>query len=98
LPKPYENKKGIKNGNQGVTTFFLTYLSDVVHKKNLLNPFLVQRKCIIIYLMKTKRTLKSHRKIILRRKHPYLKNDYYYANRNLGKIQVLLFDIIQIPS
>jgi hypothetical protein len=41
---------------------------------------------------------KNHRKIILRRNHPNLRNDYYYANRNVGKIQVLLFDIFQIPS
>jgi hypothetical protein len=27
--------------------------------------------------------------------HPNLRNDYYYANRNLGKIQVLLFDILK---
>jgi hypothetical protein len=56
----------------------------------------VQRKCTTIYLMKTERTLKSHRKIILKRKHPNLRNDYSYANKNLEKIQVLLFDIFQI--
>jgi hypothetical protein len=41
----------------------------------------------------TERTLKSYKKIILRRKYPNLENDFSYANRNLGKIQVLLFDI-----
>jgi hypothetical protein len=91
-------KKGIKNGNQRATTFFLTCLGDVVHKKNLLNPSLVKINCTTTYLMKTERTLKSHRKIILRRKHPNLKNDYSYANKNLEKIQVLLFDIFQIVS
>jgi hypothetical protein len=91
-------KKGIKNGNQRATTFFLTCLGDVVHNKTLLNPISVQRKSTTIYLMKTERTLKSHRKIILRRKHPNLGNDYSYANKNLGKIQVLLFDIFQIAS
>jgi hypothetical protein len=34
---------GIKNGNQRETTFFLTYQSDVVHKKNWLNPNRVQK-------------------------------------------------------
>jgi hypothetical protein len=58
----------------------------------------MQRKCTTIYLMKIKRTLKSHYKKILRRKHPNLGNDYSYANKNLGKIQVLLFDIFQITS
>jgi hypothetical protein len=48
--------------------------------------------------MKTKKTLKSHRKIKLRRIHPNLRNDYSYTNKNLGKIQVLLFDIFQIAS
>jgi hypothetical protein len=91
-------KRGIKNGNQRATTFFLTCLGDVVHKKNLLSPNPVQRKCTTIYLIKIERTLKSHRKIILRRKHPNLRNDYSYANKNLGKIQVLLFDIFQIAS
>jgi hypothetical protein len=42
--------------------------------------------------------LKSHKKIILRRKHPYLRNDCSCAKKNLGKIQVLLFDIFQIAS
>jgi hypothetical protein len=73
-------KKGIKNGNQRATTFFLTCLGDVVQKKNLLNPSPVKINCTTIYLMKTKRTLKSHRKITLRRKHPNLRNDYSYAN------------------
>jgi hypothetical protein len=91
-------KKGIKNGNQRATTFFLTCLGDVVHKKNLLSPNPVQRKCTTIYSMKIERTFKSHRKIILRRIHPNLRNDYSYANTNLGKIQVLLFDIFQIAS
>jgi hypothetical protein len=91
-------KRGIENGNQRATTFFLTCLGDVVHKKKLLNPSPVKRNCTTIYLMKTERTLKSHRKIILWRKHPNLRNDYSYANKNLGKIQVLLFDIFQIAS
>jgi hypothetical protein len=78
-------KKGIKNGNQRATIFFLTCLGDVVHKKNLLSPNLVQRKCTTIYLMKAERTLKSHIKIFLRRIHPNLRNDYSYANKNLGK-------------
>jgi hypothetical protein len=91
-------KKGIRKGNQRATTFFLTCLGDVVHKKNLLNPSLVKRNCTTIYLIKTERTLKTHSKIILRRKHPNLRNDYSYANKNLGKIRVLLFDIFQIVS
>jgi hypothetical protein len=86
-------KRGIKNENQRETTFFLTCLGDVVHKKNLMSPNPVQKKCTTTYLMKTERNLKSHKKIILRRKHPNLVNDYSYANKNLGKIQVLLFDI-----
>jgi hypothetical protein len=86
-------KREIKNGNQRATTFFLTCLGDVVLKKNLLSPNPVQRKCTTIHLMKIERTLKSHKKIILKRKHPNLGSDYSYANRNLGKIQVLLFNI-----
>jgi hypothetical protein len=42
--------------------------------------------------------LKSHKKIILRKKHPYLRNDCSCAKKNLGKIQVLSFDIFQIAS
>jgi hypothetical protein len=42
--------------------------------------------------------LKSHKKIILRRKHPYLRNDCSCAKKNLGKIQVPLFDTFQIAS
>jgi hypothetical protein len=91
-------KKGIKNGNQRGTKFFLTCLGDVVDKKKLLNPSPVERNCTTIYLMKIERTLKSLRKIILRRKHPNLRNEYSYANENLGKIQVLLFDIFQIAT
>jgi hypothetical protein len=74
---------GVKNGNERATTFFLTCLGDVVHEKKLLNPSLVRRNCTTIYLMKTEGTLKSHRKIILRRKHPNLRNEYSYANKNL---------------
>jgi hypothetical protein len=48
--------------------------------------------------MKIERTLKSHRKIILKKIHPNLRNDYSYANKNLGKIKVLLFHIFQIAS
>jgi hypothetical protein len=32
------------------------------------------------------------------RNHRNPRNKYYYANMNLGKIQVLLFDIFQIAS
>jgi hypothetical protein len=85
-------------GTKEQPPFFLTCLGDVVHKKNLLNPSPLQRKSTTIYLMKTERTLKSHRKIILRRNHPNLRNDYFYANKNLRKIQVLLYDIFQIAS
>jgi hypothetical protein len=85
----------MQTGNQRATTFFLTCLGDVVHKKKLLSPNRVQRKCTTIYLMKTERTLKIHKRIILKRKHPNLGNDYSYANKNLGKIQVLLFDIFK---
>jgi hypothetical protein len=76
-------KKGTKNGNQRVTTFFLTCIGDVVHKKNLLDPSPEQRKCTTIYIMKTERTLKSHRKI--GENPPNLRNDYSYVNKNLEK-------------
>jgi hypothetical protein len=59
-------KKEVENRNQRATTFFLVCLSDVVHKKNLLNHSLVEINCTIIYLMKKEETLKNHRKIILR--------------------------------
>jgi hypothetical protein len=98
FPNLKKIKRGIKNGNQRATIFFITCLGDVVHKKNLLNPSPVKRKCTTIYLMKTERTLKSHRKIILKRKNPNLRNDYSYANKNPRKIQVLLCDIFQIAS
>jgi hypothetical protein len=91
-------KKGVENRNQGATIFFLACLSDVVHKKNLLNHSPVKRNSTHIYLWKTEKTLKSHKKIILKRKHPYLRNDCSCAKKNLGKIQVLLFDTFQIAS
>jgi hypothetical protein len=49
-------KKGISNEDQRAAIFFLTFLGDVVHKKILLNPHLVQIKCTTFYLMKTLRT------------------------------------------
>jgi hypothetical protein len=70
----------------------------LAHKKNLLNHSPVKRNCTHIYSWKTEKTLKSHKKIILRRKHPYLRNDYSCARKNLGKIQVLLFDTFQRAS
>jgi hypothetical protein len=91
-------KKGVENGNQRATIFFPAFLSDVVHKKNLLNHSPVKRNCTHIYSWKTKKTLKSHKKIILKRKHPYLRNDCPCVKKNLGKIQVLLFDTLQIAS
>jgi hypothetical protein len=39
--------------NQRATTFFLAYLSNLDHKKILLKPLLVQKKCTIFYFMKT---------------------------------------------
>jgi hypothetical protein len=45
-------KKEVENRNQRATTFFLVCLSDVVHKKNLLNHNLTEINCTIIYLMK----------------------------------------------
>jgi hypothetical protein len=36
-------RKGIKNGNQRATIFFLACLNHVVHKKNLLNHSPVER-------------------------------------------------------
>jgi hypothetical protein len=83
---------------RGQPYFSKQCLIDVVHKKNLLDHSLVKRNCTHIYSWKTEKTLKSHKKIILRRKHPYLRNDYSYAKKNLGKIQVLLFDTFQIAS
>jgi hypothetical protein len=49
-------EKGIKNMNQRATTFFLAYLSSIVHKKILLNPLLVQKKCTTFYFLKIMRT------------------------------------------
>jgi hypothetical protein len=49
-------KKGILNEDQRATIFFLACIGDVVHKKILLNPHLVQRKCTTFYLIKTVRT------------------------------------------
>jgi hypothetical protein len=62
-------KKELENKNQRMTTFFLVFLSDVVHKKKLLNHSLVEINCTIIYLRKREETLKNHRKIILRKKN-----------------------------
>jgi hypothetical protein len=83
----------IKKGNQGTTIFFLACLSYVVHKKNPLNHSPVKGNFTHNYSWKIEKTLKNHKKIILRRKHPYLRNNYSCAKKNLGKIQVLLFDI-----
>jgi hypothetical protein len=88
--------KGTENRNQRITIFFLVCLSDVVHKKNLLNHSLAEIICTIIYLRKTEETLKNHRKIILKRKYPKLKNDCSCAKKKLGKLGNLLFDIFQI--
>jgi hypothetical protein len=49
-------EKGIKIMNQRATTFFLVYLSNIDHKKILLNPLLVQNKCTTFYFLKTMRT------------------------------------------
>jgi hypothetical protein len=49
-------KRGVKNENQRATIFFLAYLSNIVHKKSLLNPLLVQKKCTKFYFIKTRRT------------------------------------------
>jgi hypothetical protein len=62
--------RGMKNKNQRATTFFLAYLSNIVHKKILLNPLLVQKKCTTFYYIKIVRTLENPRKITLRRNHP----------------------------
>jgi hypothetical protein len=40
-PNLKKMKRGMKNKNQRATTFFLAYLSNIVHKKILLNPLLV---------------------------------------------------------
>jgi hypothetical protein len=89
-------KKELENKNQRMTTFFLVFLSDVVHKKKLLNHSLVEINCTIIYLRKREEILKNHRKIILRKKYSNLKNDYSCAKKKLGKLGNLLFDIFQI--
>jgi hypothetical protein len=52
-------EKGIKNKNQGATTFFLAYLSSIVHKKILLNPLLVQKKCTTFYFLKNNENLEK---------------------------------------
>jgi hypothetical protein len=62
-------EKGVKNKNQGATTFFLAHLFNIVQWKNLLDLLLVQKKCTTFYFMKTMKTLKNLRKIILRRTH-----------------------------
>jgi hypothetical protein len=49
-------KRGMKNKNQRATTFFLVCLNNIVHKKILLNPLLVQKKCTIFYFIETVRT------------------------------------------
>jgi hypothetical protein len=51
-------KKEVKNRDKRTTTFFLVCLSDVVHKKILMNHSLVEIICTINYLIKTKETLK----------------------------------------
>jgi hypothetical protein len=40
-PNLRKTKKGIENGNQRVTTFFLVCLRDIDHRKNIWNPGLV---------------------------------------------------------
>jgi hypothetical protein len=47
---------------------------------------------------KNNENLKNPRKITVRRNHPNLRNNYYYASINLGKIQVLVYNIFQIAS
>jgi hypothetical protein len=46
----------MKNKNQRATTFFLACSSNIVHKKILLNPLLVQKKCTTFHFIKTERT------------------------------------------
>jgi hypothetical protein len=58
----------------------------------------VERNYTHHYSVKTEKILKSHKKIILKRKHPYLRNDCSFAKKNLGKMKVLLFDIFQLVS
>jgi hypothetical protein len=55
-PKLMKMKRGTKNKNQRASTFFLAYLSNIVHNKILLNPLLVQNKCTTFYFRKTERT------------------------------------------
>jgi hypothetical protein len=49
-------KRGMKNKNERANTFSLVCLNNIVHKKILLNPLLVQKKCTTFYFIKTIRT------------------------------------------
>jgi hypothetical protein len=49
----------MKNKNQRVTKLFLAYLGNIVHKKILLNPLLVQKKCTTFYFLKIENNLEK---------------------------------------